>query len=97
MSRYRRAGENLVVNRQSGTYYLQAKVAATTHRISLRTKDPRIAKMKRDDMLKALRRKAREGRSTEVRTVGDALAAVEVRVMQPHLKESTRTDYTQTF
>jgi integrase len=87
----------LVVNRQSGTYYLQAKVAGKFYRLSLRTKDARVAKMKRDDMLKTLRRKARESRDAEIRTVGDAIAFAESRVAQPHLKDSSKEDYAQTF
>jgi hypothetical protein len=46
-------GENLV-RHWSGTIYLRAKVADKIVRISLKTSDIRIAKIKRDDRLASL-------------------------------------------
>ena len=47
--------ENIVRNGDSGIYYLQAKINGKKIRKSLRTSKLKIAKMKRDDMLRKLR------------------------------------------
>ncbi len=94
MSAWKQVGENLVKHR-AGTYYLRAKVDGKIKRISLQTSDLRIAKLKRDDQLNALRSAAveRSVATGEIRTLGDALAVTGKKIIQPHLKLSTKLDY----
>lgn len=65
--------ENIVRDGESGIYYLRAKVAGKIIRRSLRTKELRIAKMKRDEMLIELRAKAGKTRGTAT-TLEEGLA-----------------------
>jgi integrase len=92
MGKWTKAGENLV-RHWAGTYYLRAKVAGKTKRISLQTDDLRVAKLKRDAQLDALRSTAAEDKEKPIRTLADAVDALSANIDQPHLKESTRTDY----
>jgi integrase len=90
------AAENMV-RHVSGTYYLQAKVGGKKIRRSLRTKDLRIAKIKRDAEMGRLRA-ALPRAGDSVRTRGDALAVVEVREMgKAHLKPRSREYYADLF
>lgn len=92
MSQWKKAGENLV-RHWSGTIYLRAKVAGKPIRISLQTDDIRIAKLKRDEQLDALRVAAAQRNDQTIRTIGDALAVFATEVAKPHLKASTVADY----
>lgn len=93
-SRWTKAAENLVRHR-GGVYYLYAKVAGKPIRVSLETEDLRIAKLKRDEKLAALRRAAEmEAPGGRIRTIGDALDVTSVRLVErPHTKESTNDYY----
>lgn len=87
MSDWKQVGENLVRHR-GGTIYLRASVAGKIKRISLRTDDLRIAKLKRDDLLDSMRKNASAaaGELEKIRTIGDALRLVRARVTAaPHL------------
>lgn len=91
MSDWTQVGENLV-RHEGGTIYLRAKVSGKVIRVSLETEDLRIAKMKRDARLSAIRKKSVAARSTDekVVTLGDALRVVKTRILvQPHLEETT--------
>lgn len=94
MGDWQQVGENLVRHR-GGTIYLRAKVAGKIIRQTLATTDLRIAKLKRDDMLAALRGAAAERKAAEreIRTLGDALDFLAAKLDAPHLKASTRDDY----
>ena len=94
MSKYVPVGENLV-RHQSGTIYLRAKVAGKPVRISLKTSDLRIAKIKRDDRLASLRKGAKkEVGASKVKSLNDAVALLEKQtVSQPHLKKRTADYY----
>jgi len=89
-----RVGENLVRHR-AGTIYLRAKVPGKKGplRISLETGDLRIAKIARDARLEVLRAAATgalESGRAAVRTLGEALAVVESRMVgQSHQKASS--------
>lgn len=98
MGIYTKAGENLVRHR-GGTYYLQAKVAGKAIRVSLETDNPRIAKLRRDTRLDAMRKAAgkTKGGSDVLRTIGDGLAVVRRSIDQPHLKTTTKEDYKKTL
>lgn len=91
---WRRVGENLVQHR-AGTIYLRAKVPGRKGpvRISLETVDLRVAKIARDARLELLRTAAAgatEAGRVAVRTLGDALAMVEARMVgQSHHKDSS--------
>ncbi|WP_193211423.1 tyrosine-type recombinase/integrase [Luteolibacter marinus] len=86
-----------IVQHSSGTYYLQAKVGGKKIRRSLKTKDLRIAKIKRDAALAPLRA-ALPGSADAIKSLGDALAVVEAReVGKAHLKPRTREYYVELF
>ncbi len=90
-----KAGENLVRHR-GGTYYLRAWVGGKVIRISLETKDLRIAKLKRDTELDAQRQKAAKKLPEAGKTLGDALEVVRLRLASvPDHKDSTRHYYDQ--
>lgn len=94
MSEWKKVGENLV-RHWAGTIYLRAKVAGKPVRISLQTEDLRIAKLKRDDQLAAIRTAAAEKKSKVVRTLEDALDLFASGLAKPHLKKATVEDYTK--
>lgn len=86
MSDWEQAGENLV-RHANGTYYLRAKVLGKVIRVSLKTKNLRIAKIKRDDRLAAERSKATARRPGTVRTLRDAVALLRAEMLaRPHLR-----------
>lgn len=93
MGAWTQVGENLV-RHTAGTIYLRAKVAGKVKRVSLQTSDLRIAKLKRDDLLSGMRKASASDHHTgEVRTIGEAVAIVSMRIVsQPHLKAPT-VDY----
>lgn len=77
-----KAGEHLVKH-ANGTYYARAKAGGKIIRKSLKTRDLRIAKIKRDEEMKAIRaRAAAKGRGTVKgpSTIRDGLAALEAVV-----------------
>ena len=69
-----KAGENWV-RHANGKYYLRAKVGGKVIRKYLKTKDLKIAKIKRNDMLAAERAVAVAKSPPSVRTIREALAA----------------------
>jgi integrase len=93
-SRWTKAAENLV-RHQGGVYYLYAKVAGKPIRVSLETEDLRVAKLKRDEKLAALRRAAElETPGGKIRTLGEAIDITSARLVErPHTKESTNDYY----
>ena len=94
MSNWTQVGENLVKH-VGGTIYLRAKVKGKVIRLSLRTTDLRIAKIKRDDRLTKIREMAeKESGSIKVRTIGDAVELVRQSIIhQPHLSPPTLVFY----
>ena len=94
MSDWTKVGENLMKH-VGGTIYLRAKVAGKVIRVSLETKDIRIAKIKRDDRLSKMRCAADlAAKSPKVRSLGDAVAVVREQIVsQPHLESPTLVFY----
>lgn len=94
MGDWQQVGENLV-RHVSGVIYLRAKVAGKVIRRSLKTADLRLAKMKRDDILDAMRKAVVAARDVgAVRTIADAIGALSARtVAQPHLSDATKRYY----
>ncbi|MGJ8678619.1 MAG: tyrosine-type recombinase/integrase [Akkermansiaceae bacterium] len=68
--------ENLVKVKESGIYYLQASVAGKKVRKSLRTNKLRIAKLKRDDLLAALRTQSGKPSSSPIGDYGELVESV---------------------
>lgn len=92
MSDWKQVGENLV-RHKAGTIYLRAKVAGKVQRRSLGTDDLRIAKIKRDEILAALRKQA-EASTETARTLGDMITLVGNRMAsQAHLRPASRKYY----
>ena len=82
------AGENLV-RHENGIYYLRAKVAGKTIRVSLKTDSLKIAKIKRNARLAGERSQAaaRKGAS---RTLRDAVNALEADLVErPNIRPKT--------
>lgn len=80
---------NIVQHKPSGTYYLRAKVRGKVIRRSLGVKSLRVAKIKRDELLLALR-SAAVASPGAVGTVADALAlAVERHAGRAGIKPKT--------
>lgn len=98
MGTWTQVAENLV-RHQGGTIYLRAKVAGKVIRVSLDTKDLRIAKIKRDEELERVRKAATpDSDPTKIRTLGDALDAITHEILDaPELEESTRAFYKDIF
>lgn len=97
MSDWKQVGENLVKHK-GGTIYLRASVAGKIKRISLRTSDLRIAKLKRDDLLDSMRKSAvaTSGDSGKIRTLGDAIRIVQARAeSMPHLSDRSSSYYSE--
>ena len=90
--RWKHAGENLV-QRQCGTIYLRAKVGGKIKRLSLETKNLRIAKIKRDDKLETLRAAARKASFKGAVTLGQILERVSQKQLEGELKPSTVVYY----
>lgn len=99
MSDWQKVGENLQ-RHVGGTIYLRAKVKGKVIRVSLGTKDLRIAKLKRDSKLAVFRAEAlvKNPQGGNLRTIREALAVLRAEVLaQPHLKVPTRDYYTHIF
>ena len=73
MPNFKRAAENLVVNTESGIYYLQAKINGNKVRKSLRTDSLKIAKLKRDDMLRKLRAQSPSSKDSKNMTLKECI------------------------
>lgn len=92
MGDWEQAAEN-IVKHANGTYYLRAKVLGKVIRVSLKTKNLRIAKIKRNDRLAAERSSAVSRRPELVRTIREALAVLRTELVdRPHIQPKTR-DY----
>jgi integrase len=87
-----RVGENLQ-RHKGGTIYLRAWVAGKVIRVSLETKDLRLAKIARDAKLDLLRAAAAEPDMEGADTIGGAIGVLAMRSDMPHLKESTKLYY----
>lgn len=97
MGDWQQVGENLV-RHKGGTIYLRAKVAGKIKRVSLGTKDLRIAKIKRDDTLETLRKAAEQASGPTIRTLGDAVDALSERVLHdPSIEATTVIYYREIF
>lgn len=95
MSEWTNVGENLV-RHVGGKIYLRAWVAGKSIRVSLKTTDLRIAKLKRDERLAAIRHAAAAGATTKVRSLGDAIDAIAARIAnEPQLEERTSKYYVE--
>lgn len=90
MGDYKQVGENLV-RHANGTYYLRAKIRGKVIRESLRLKDLRLAKIKRDDRLAALRAAAAVTAETPIRTMREALDVLRSQMIdRPNIEAKTR-------
>lgn len=102
MGDWQQVGENLVRHR-SGKVYLRAKVDGKIKRVSLKTNDLRIAKIKRDSMLPKLRtaskKQSTEGAiESDQRTLGKAITVLEKKVVdQANLEPATVQYYKEIF
>ena len=65
--------ENIVRNEDSGIYYLSAKVSGEKVRKSLRTDSLKIAKLKRDDMLRKLRAQSPASKDSKNMTLKECI------------------------
>jgi integrase len=92
VSDWNQCGENLV-RHVAGTIYLRAKVDGKIKRVSLRTKDLRIAKLKRDEVLASMRKAASLGDAAKIKTLGDAIDALKHKVMNQADTEATTKRY----
>lgn len=91
MSDWQHAAENLV-RHANGIYYLRAKVRGKVIRVSLKVRDLRIAKIKRDERLAKERAAAGKRLGAPVRTLRDAVAVVRRELVErPHVAEKTRS------
>ena len=90
MSEWQQIGENLV-RHSGGSYYLRAKVGGKVIRESLRTSDLRIAKIKRNERLIALRGSAAVSHGGSVKTIGDAVAILRIQTIErPNISPKTK-------
>lgn len=90
MGDWSQVGENLVKH-SAGTYYLRAKVGGKVIRESLKTKDLRIAKLKRDARLQAIRGAASTGKYGTAKTLGDFVALLKKDLIdRPHIAAKTQ-------
>lgn len=98
MSDWQQVGENLVKHKAGGIY-LRAKVGGKIKRISLKTKDLRIAKLKRDEALEILRKAAATApQAGQMRTIGDAIDTLSKKILaQADLEEATIDYYRAIF
>lgn len=96
MKDFVQVGENLV-RHAGGTIYLRAKVRGKVIKVSLGTKELKVAKLARDDRLTAMRAAAlAQTSNVGVRTLGDAVAVLSARLVdQPHLSAATQRYYRQ--
>lgn len=89
-----KVGENLV-RYNGGTIYLRAKIAGKIERVSLKTSDLRQAKIRRDAKLLELRSAANQRDRGEIKTMADAIDALESSLLKPHLKRSSKATYSK--
>lgn len=89
-----KVGENLV-RYNGGTIYLRAKIAGKIERLSLKTSDLKLAKLRRGPKLAELRRLAAAPAGLS-RTMGEAIDLLELAIVKPHLKKSSRDAYAKT-
>lgn len=91
MGEWTQVAENLV-RHANGTYYLRAKVHGKVIRESLKVKDPRIAKIKRDDRLASLRSAmAASGKHGSIRTIRDVLDLLRADLVErPNIAPKTK-------
>lgn len=80
-----------MVRHKGGTYYLRAKVAGKIVRESLEVQSLRVARMKRDDRLAALRAEAAEGGKGSLGEILEVVARR--RIQRPGLRPSTKRYY----
>lgn len=91
MSEWQQIGENLV-RHSGGSYYLRAKVGGKIIRESLRTSDLRIAKIKRNERLIALRGSAAVSQGGSVKTIGDVIAILRIQTIErPNIRPKTKS------
>jgi len=87
---WEQAAEN-IVKHANGTYYLRAKVLGKVIRVSLKTKNLKIAKIKRNDRLASERSAAVAQKPGNVRTIRDAIAVLRGEsVDPPHIRPKTK-------
>lgn len=102
MGEWQKVGENLV-RHPAGNIYVRIRVNGKQKRISLGTKDLRIAKIKRDAVLPKLRvagakESVKNSATSARRTVGDAIAMLESKVVtQANLEAATVKYYKEVF
>lgn len=91
MGDWNQVAEN-IVRHANGTYYLRAKVHGKVIRESLKVKDLRIAKIKRDDRLAALRSAAAvTGKRGQVRTMREVLDVLRADLVdRPNIAPKTQ-------
>lgn len=88
MGDFEKVGENLV-RHENGVYYLRAKVAGKTIRVSLKTDVMKIAKIKRNARLSSERSQAAAAKGTS-KTLRDAVNALEAdMVNRPNIRPKT--------
>lgn len=93
MAAWQKVGENLV-RHSGGTIYLRGRVDGKPIRVSLKTKDLRIAKIARDAKLEQLREAVKSVDLTGAKTMGELIDVLAERsVDQPHLKPATKEYY----
>jgi integrase len=92
VSDWSQVGENLVKHK-AGVIYLSAKVGGKKIRKSLGTDDLRIAKLKRDEVLAALRKAARNPTAQSCRTMDDALTMLQKKIEAQADLEAPTVDY----
>jgi integrase len=91
MGDYTQAAENLM-RHKNGTYYLRAKVRGKIIKESLKIKDLRIAKIKRDDRLAALRAASAAGKHGVLRTIRDVLDLLRADMVErPNIAPKTKS------
>lgn len=89
MGDYKQVGENLV-RHVNGTYYLRAKIRGKVIRESLRLKDLRLAKIKRDNRLASLRAESAATAETPIRTMREALDVLRLQMLdRPNIEPKT--------
>lgn len=88
-----RAAEK-IVRHVNGTFYLRVKVGGKIIRESLKTKNLKVAKERRDERVASLRKMVRNPerlKAGAIRTLGDALAVLRVELTdRPHVRPKTR-------
>lgn len=96
MSDYEKVAENLV-RHSGGKIYLRAKVGGKSIRLALKTTDLRIAKLKRDTHLAALRTSAALATDdVNIKKLGDAIDLVAARIAaKPNIEPRSQEYYVE--